>query len=373
MTTATAAPAGLEGLVVTDTAIGDVRGDEGFFHYRGHDATVLARTRRLEEVWHLLALGHLPDAVEVTAFTGRLAAWRERVPADLVAATHRAARSGADTLTTLRTAWSAAATPLGARPWLDLAPAERLDQALGLAAIGPVLVAAGHRAGVADDLASAPAPTAAAYLHLLTGATPPAAHVRALERYLVATIDHGLNASTFTARVVASTGADLAAVLVAALGALSGPLHGGAPSRALDMLDAIGTPGRAEAWVADALARGERIMGFGHRIYRTEDPRAALLRETARDLGGDRFELALAVETTVRELLRRHRPDRVLDVNVEYWAAVVLDAVGVPRPLFTPTFAVSRAIGWMAHALEQTEHNRIMRPSSRYVGAFGSG
>ena len=371
--TAPIAPPGLAGLVVTDTAIGDVRGQEGFFHYRGHNATQLARTCSLEEVWHLLAVGHLPDDVEVKAFTERLAGWRDRLPADLLARTRAATRAGTEPLTALRTAWSDAATPLGVRPWLDLDPAQRLDQALGLAAIGPVLVAAGHRDGVADELAATPTSTAAAYLRLLTGATPPVAHVRALERYLVATIDHGLNASTFTARVVASTGADLAAVLVAGLGALSGPLHGGAPSRALDMLDAIGTADRAEGWLNNAIGRGERIMGFGHRIYRTEDPRATLLRETARELGGGRVELALSVEATAKAVLRAHKPDRVLDVNVEYWAAIVLDAVGVPRELFTPTFAVSRAIGWMAHALEQTEGNRIIRPSSRYVGPAPTG
>jgi citrate synthase len=379
MTATLEAPSGLEGLVVTTTAIGDVRGEEGYFHYRGHDATELARHHSLEEVWHLLVVGHLPDATELDRFTRRIGQVRRQLPAALVDDL-AALATGSDGMANLRTLWSHAAAALDCRPWGDLSPSERLDQALALSAIGPVLVAASH--GIRADVAELPDGTAAALLSLVDGAagdpqpgrapaasTPDlAARTAALERYLVLTLDHGLNASTFTARTVASTGADLGAVLVAALGALSGPLHGGAPSRALDMLDAIGTADRAEAWVRDTLARGERIMGFGHRIYRTEDPRARLLRDTARDLGGPRIDLALHVEEVVRRLLREAKPDRVLDVNVEYHAAIVLDGVGLPRTMFTPTFAMARSIGWMAHALEQMEGNRIVRPSSRYEG-----
>ena len=365
---AQAAPAGLDGVVVTDTRIGDVRGDEGFFHYRGYDATDLARTRRLEDVWHLLVYGDLPDASEADHFTDRIADLRRGFSSALFDRVHEVTAGATDRVAALRTAWSLAATDLGVRPWLDLTGQQRLEQALALAAVGPLLVAATHRPGVADDLDGLPTSTAAAYLQLVTGEAPKPDRVAALERYLVLTIDHGLNASTFTARVVTSTGADLGAVLVAAVGALSGPLHGGAPSRALEMLDDIATPDRAEAWIRDSVGRGERIMGFGHRIYRTEDPRARLLRETARDLGGSRIDLALQVEATARRVLRELKPDRVLDVNVEYHAAVVMEAVGLPPALFTPTFAVSRAIGWTAHALEQMDGNRIMRPSSRYTG-----
>lgn len=369
MTTApTQAPAGLEGLVVTDTGIGDVRGTEGFFTYRGYDATDLARHCRLEDVWHLLVHGELPTGAEADRFLDEVAAARRRFTPALFDRVHEVTAGATDRVAALRTAWSLAATDLGARPWLDLAPQERLEQALALAAVGPLLVAATHRPGVATDLDALAASTAEAYLQLVTGEAPKPDRVAALERYLVLTIDHGLNASTFTARVVTSTGADLGAVLVAALGALSGPLHGGAPSRALEMLDDIGTPDRAERWIRDAVGRGERIMGFGHRVYRTEDPRARLLRETARDLGGPRIDLALHVEETARRVLRELKPDRVLDVNVEYHAAVVMEAAGLPPALFTPTFAVSRAIGWTAHALEQMTGNRIIRPSSRYVG-----
>jgi len=369
MATLLEAPKGLEGVVVAETAIGDVRGEEGFFHYRGHDATVLAREHTLEDVWHLVLLGHLPDAPERDRFAARVAEARRLLPAELLAALPGvAAVNGDDRMAALRTAWSMAAVALGCRPWIDLAGPERIDQAVWLAAAGPVLAAGVHRDGVADELADAPAGTAAAYLRLVTGDPPSPVAARALERYLVLTIDHGLNASTFAARTVASTGADLGAVVVAGLCALSGPLHGGAPSRALEMLEAIGTADRAEQWVRSAIARGERIMGFGHRVYRTEDPRATLLRETARELGGSRVELAMHVEEVVLGVLRELKPDRVLDVNVEYHAALVLDAVGLPRALFTPTFALSRAIGWTAHALEQMADGRIIRPSSRYVG-----
>jgi citrate synthase len=182
------------------------------------------------------------------------------------------------------------------------------------------------------------------------------------------TVDHGFNASTFTARVVASTGADLGAAVVGALGALSGPLHGGAPSRALDLLDAIGTPDRAYGWIRDAVERGERIMGFGHAVYKTDDPRSTMLREVAIGLGGPRAELAVTVEKLIVEALAEVKPGRQLYANVEFYAGVVMEAAGLPPELFTPTFAVSRMIGWCANVLEQAVDNRIIRPSARYVG-----
>ena len=369
MMDAIAVPQGLEGVVVTETALGDVRGQEGFFHYRGHDATQLALERTLEDVWHLLAVGHLPDPGESAGFASEVAQARA-LPSEVVAQLPAIARAaGEDRMAALRTAWSLTGAVLGLRPWIDLSPGERRRQAVAIVAAGPALVAGLHRAASGrKPLAEAPGGTAAAYLYLLEGQVPEPRRAQALERYLILTIDHGLNASTFTARTVTSTGADLGASVVAGLAALSGPLHGGAPSRALDMLREIGSPDRAEDWVRDALGRGERIMGFGHRVYRTEDPRARLLRETARELGGELVELALHVERVVLEVLAELKPNRQLNVNVEYHAALVLEAVGIPPALFTPTFAISRAIGWGAHALEQTQHNRIMRPSSRYIG-----
>jgi citrate synthase len=211
-------------------------------------------------------------------------------------------------------------------------------------------------------------PYSANYLYMLTGEEPEPDFARAVEQYQISTIDHGFNASTFTARVITSTGADLGSAVVGAIGALSGPLHGGAPSRALDMLDAIGTPENAEPWIRDAVERGGRIMGFGHRVYKTDDPRSLMLRKVAERIGGDKVEFAKKIERTVVDVLAELKPGRELYANVEFYAGVVMDRCGLPRDLFTPTFASSRVIGWCANILEQAADNRIIRPSARYVG-----
>ena len=367
MSTPIDAPPGLEGIVAAETAIGDVRGDEGYFHYRGQAAPLLAATRSLEEVWHLLHVGHLPDAVELRQFAATTAALRP-LSANARTALPAIAAAGPP-MAALRTL-----TSLGgqqARSWLELDAPSRAADALRLVAAMPAAVAGIWRAkqglpivepdpgrGLAED-----------YLRMISGAAPDPRHVQALERYLILTLDHGFNASTFTARVVTSTGTDLTGAIVAAMAALSGPLHGGAPALVLDMLEEIGDAGRARAWAEEALASGRRIMGFGHRVYRTEDPRSALLRQTARELGGPIVQLAVEVERVIVDLLDRRYPERKLRTNVEFYAGVVLHQIGLPAALFTPTFAVSRTIGWTAHALEQMIGNRIIRPSSRYVGA----
>src|SRR5918997_3002951 len=193
-------------------------------------------------------------------------------------------------------------------------------------------------------------------------------HVKALDAYWISAAEHGMNASTFTARVVASTGADVAACLSAAVGALSGPLHGGAPSRVLRMLDEVDQTGDANRWVREALDRGERLMGFGHRVYRAEDPRARVLRRTARELGSPRLEAAEALEAAALAELAARKPDRVLATNVEFWSAVILDDAGVPAHMFTSMFTCARVAGWSAHILEQMKLGRLVRPSARYVG-----
>jgi citrate synthase len=189
-----------------------------------------------------------------------------------------------------------------------------------------------------------------------------------VDAYWVSAAEHGMNASTFTARVIASTGADVAACLSGAVGAMSGPLHGGAPSRVLHMLDAVERTGDALAYVRGVLDRGERLMGFGHRVYRAEDPRAAVLRETAQRLGAPRFATAIALEQAALGELQARRPDRVLATNVEFWAAVMLDFAQVPPAMFTPMFSCARTAGWSAHILEHKRTGRLMRPSARYVG-----
>jgi citrate synthase len=192
--------------------------------------------------------------------------------------------------------------------------------------------------------------------------------VKAIDSYWVSAAEHGMNASTFTARVIASTGADVAAALSGAVGAISGPLHGGAPARVLSMIQEVERSGDADAWVKSALDRGERLMGFGHRVYRAEDPRARVLRRTARELGAPRFEVAEALEKAALAELHARRPDRVLATNVEFWSAVVLDFAQVPSHMFTSMFTCARTAGWAAHIMEQKQTGRLIRPSARYVG-----
>ncbi|WP_328911953.1 MULTISPECIES: citrate synthase [unclassified Streptomyces] len=364
-------PRGLKGVIVTETALGDVRGAEGFYHYREFSAVELAESRGFEDVWHLMFHGTLPDVAERAAFTVRTAALRH-LPAEVTAALPAIARATAPSgpLAGLRTALSLAGAAAGFRPLYDLDPEQRLADALAACAAVPTLLTALYRLGQGldpvpprDDL-----PYAANYLYMLTGQEPDPAHARAVERYLISTVDHGFNASTFTARVIASTGADLAACLVGAVGALSGPLHGGAPSRALDTLDAIGTPDRIDGWLRAHIRAGDRIMGFGHPVYRTEDPRSRLLKGIARDFGGDLVDFAVQVEERAEAILAELKPGRDLHINVEFFAGVVMELCGLPREMFTPTFAAARVVGWSANILEQAEDSKIIRPAARYVG-----
>ena len=256
-----------------------------------------------------------------------------------------------------------------ARPTTS-APTSSTTRRSGLCAVVPTILAAAHRLrqGTSRCEPRADLGFAANYLYMLTGHEPTPEHARAIEQYMMLTIDHGFNASTFTARVVTSTGADLGAAIVAAIGALSGPLHGGAPSRALDMLDAIGTPDRADAYVRAAVERGDRIMGFGHRVYKTDDPRSLLLRSVTERLGGPLVEFSQSVERTTVDVLAELKPGRQLYTNVEFYAGVVMHTCGIPREMFTPTFAAGRTIGWSTHVMEQASHNRLIRPAARYVG-----
>jgi citrate synthase len=369
MTTLIDVPAGLNGVAVTSTTIGDVDGAAGSFHYRGSDATELARTCSFEEVWYLLAVGHLPSTAELETFRATVGAAR-RLPSSLLPVLGPLAQARGASLRSLRAALSVIAEELELRPLIDLDPDERAVQAQRVAAVVPVVVAALHRVSLGLDPLDGRAELdhATDYLRMVTGDVPTAAAARALEQYLILTIDHGFNSSTFTARVVASTGADLADVVGAALGALAGPLHGGAPSRALDALDAIGDPARTEAWVEAEVAAGRRIMGFGHAVYRTRDPRSALLREIAMSTGGPLVDQAVDVEARILATLARIKPDRPLPSNVEFFAGVVMASAGLPRSLFTPTFAVSRTVGWMTHAVEQAAERKLIRPSARYIG-----
>jgi citrate synthase len=356
---------GLENVTVAETRLSHIDATGGRLVYAGHDAVRLAQTRAFEDVWCLLLTGTLPAD---GAFAARVVALRTPpLPTETLRAL---AGSAGSMMSKLESALAATGASMAVTPWYERDAASIEDELVRLGSVTPTLVAALWRLG--HGLEPVPPDPAlghtANYLWMLHGQPPTPAQVRAAERYLILAAEHGMNASTFTARVIASTGADVAAALVGAAGALSGPLHGGAPSLVLDMLDDIDTVERAGAWIAAAIASGRRIMGFGHRVYRTEDPRAACLRATAEEIGAPRAALAGMVEREALAQLRAAKPDRVLATNVEFWAAVALEAAGIPRPLFTPTFAVARMAGWTAHVLEQVGDNRLIRPAARYVG-----
>ena len=360
------APPGLKGLVVADTSIGSVRGQEGFFHYRQYDATEVAAKRTFESVAHLLLHDELPSSAQEATCRAELAAAR-RIDEPLAQLADRFAEAGHSPLASLRSLLSVALDPT---PSLDQTPTERFVSVLRAIGATPTLLAAVHRrqAGL-TPLAPDPALSHAAdFVRMVCGATPSEAHARAVERYLSLTADHGFNASTFTSRVITSTGADIGGVLGGAVAALSGPLHGGAPSRVLDMVEAIGDPEDTERWARAQLDAGNKLMGFGHAVYRADDPRGALLRETAVELGGELVDRAVEIERRMLAMLRAWKPGATIVTNVEYYAAIVLHLAGIPQEMFTATFTTSRIVGWSAHVLEQAAANKIMRPQARYVG-----
>jgi citrate synthase len=364
-------PKGLEGLAVAETEIGDVRGMEGFFHYRQYSGVDLAKKRSFEDVWHLLFEGELPTATQAKAFKEETVPLRE-IPAAVKPLLPAIAHLG-DRFVPLQAAKAAyclVCNELGFRPWLEIDRSELRAQALRTCAVFPTLVTALHRLHEGKEPVE-PDPElghAANYLYMLTGEVPDPEKARAAEQYLILTIDHGLNASTFTGRVITSTGADLGSAVAGALGALSGPLHGGAPSLALKMLEEIGTRENADPWLRDSVLSGRRLMGFGHRVYKTDDPRSMMLRGVAERLDGERVEFAKFIEKRAVEILDELKPGRHLYPNVEFYAGIVMNMIGMPDTLFTPTFAVSRLVGWTAHVLEQSADNRLIRPSGRYVG-----
>lgn len=351
---------GLEGVVVAETELSEVDGEHGRLLLRGHSVEELAPRATLEAVAELLWQGRLADPgknPQERAFGEA----RRRAFALVPGLEHALALP--DAMASLR----AAVAHLGE---------DAHDEGPSLAGAVAVFAAAwARRAAGADPIPPDPSRSHAAdYLHMLHGTPPTAAEERALASYLVTVADHGMNASTFAARVVASTGSDAVSAVVAGIGALKGPLHGGAPGPVLDMLDAIGAPERAESWLESELAAGRRIMGMGHRIYRVRDPRAAVLERAIEELerSGDarsrRLPLARAVERAANDVLARRHPERSLHTNVEFYTAVLLDALGIDRRLFSPTFAVGRVVGWYAHVEEQRRTGRLIRPASRYVG-----
>jgi citrate synthase len=360
MTQALTAP-GLEGVIAAETILSDVDGQAGRLVIRGVDVATVASRFTFEQAACLLFEGFFADLPQPDAFARNLGEARRAVfdamppldvallalePIEAVRALTARLSDGHDLATALR---------------LLAAPAV-FTPAVLRAAAGQELIAPNPQASHAQDI-----------LNML-GAPAGAAQARALDAYLGTVIDHGLNASTFAARVVASTRAGLTSAVLAGVSALKGPLHGGAPGPVIAMLDAIGEPEHAESWLEEAVARGDRLMGFGHRIYRVRDPRADALKAALKILGGGgggspgRLALAESVEGAALALLKRLKPDRPLDVNVEFYTALLLEALAFPPEAFTCVFAMSRTAGWLAHAREQEAQGRLIRPQSRYIG-----
>ncbi|HEY6458844.1 MAG TPA: citrate synthase [Polyangiaceae bacterium] len=349
---------GLEGVVVAETRLSDVDGERGRLVIAGHDVEELARSGGFEKVCGLL-WGVAPDEAKEKLGRGRVRAF-EAVPR-LGDALGKPA--GMDALRAALAHLADGGDGVGDAAALTGATAVFAAAWLRARANRPLVPPDASR-GHADD-----------FLRMGLGVEANPEHVRALDAYLVTVSDHGMNASTFAARVVASTGSDMVSSVVAAVGALKGPLHGGAPGPVLDMLDAVAVPGRAAAWVDAELDAGRRIMGMGHRVYRVRDPRAAVFEAQIERLAaasgggaGERLALARAVEHAAEEALARRHPDRPLKANVEFFTAVLLEAVGLPREAFSTTFAVGRVAGWCAHWIEQRATGRLIRPASRYVG-----
>jgi citrate synthase len=345
---------GLEGVVAVETEIAEPDREGGALRYRGVDIEELVGRVPYEKVWGLLV---------DESFEPGMPEPEPYVPAGL---TGRAPADAQAEIARLSGVW-------GLGQLADITDEQARDDLGRLSAQVMAIVARsarvadGHDDSVPDGVVATGKTAAEKFLLRWRGEADPA-HVQAIDTYWICTAEHGLNASTFTARIAASTGADAAAALSAAVGTLSGRLHGGAPAHVIPMIDEVAAVGDAERYVDDLLERGDRIMGFGHRVYRAEDPRARLLRRTAEDLGAARVDTAKALEEAALAALQKRHPERVLATNVEYWAAVVLDVADIPAKLTPAMFACARVAGWSAHILEQKRAARLIRPSARYTG-----
>jgi citrate synthase len=357
---------GLEDIVVGETNLSYIDGQQGELVIGGYPLSELATNATFEETLFLLYNDALPTEAELEDFRSELAQYRS-VPDGTMDVVRAAAAAGSSPMDTLRMATASLS--------LDIEGEEPHRDKLVLVSRLPTIVAAYWRlrngdepVAPRDDLSHA-----ANYLYMLTGEEPDPSEVRGLETYLNTVVDHGFNASTFTGRTIVSTDSDLYSAVTGAIGALKGPLHGGAPGPVLEMLLDIQASGDVEGAIREILEAGERLMGFGHRVYKVRDPRAEVLltaAETFYEAGGDSafFELAMEVEDVSVDLLAEHKPGRSLETNVEFYTAVLLHGVGIPKELFTPTFAIARAGGWTAHCLQQLDDNRLIRPRAKYVG-----
>jgi citrate synthase len=352
---------GLEGIVASQTAISMVDGQNGRLVYQGYVIADLAEEMSFEEVAFLLWEGRLPNRAELDALSIELANHRTLSQAANTALD--ALPADTDPMDVLRSVVSVQGVEHRlSRPTVPLA--------IHATASFPTILAMFYRRrlGLEPVKPRADLGHAANYMYMMNGKESSPETVRALNTYLVLLADHGMNASTFTARVIASTESDLTSSLVGAIGALKGPAHGGAPSAVIEQLELIGAAADAEAYMRDMRKRKEKFMGFGHRVYRVYDPRAKILKEMCRRMNPKFYELAVRVEEIALRILHEEHPERPQSTNVEFYSAGVLQAIGLPREYFTPTFASARVAGWSAHVLEQAAHNRIIRPQSEYIG-----
>jgi citrate synthase len=366
---------GLEGIVAAATNIAEVDGANGKLTLRGYDISELSGNVEFEEVCYLLWYGKLPNQSELDAITAEMQGARQ-LPEPVITALKALSphASGMDILRIGASMLSVGDTTLNS---LDMEDCRR--RAARLQAQMPAIVAHTYRLGQGKEIVE-PKPhhgLAEGFLYMLEGEEPDPARVAGLNAYLVAVAEHGLNASTFTGRVIESTDSDMVSALTGAIGALKGSKHGGVPGPVLKMLQAIGTPENADAFIRKEITEGRRIMGFGHRVYKVRDPRAELLSDAAERMAertGDThlLDLTKAVEQTTVKVLAELKPGRDLYANVELYAALILHAVGVPSELFTPIFAIGRTSGWTAHMLDQIEDARLIRPASVYVGPRGA-
>ena len=367
---------GLEGVVVTESRLSRVDGLKGELVIAGYDVEELAGRICFEEVCHLLWKGRLPNQTELRALQAQFVQNR-LLPYQVLSLIDAIANKiGMEPMGALRTAVSALA--MDAISPEDRSPAAEYRRSVHITACLPTIVAAYHRIrqglypiGPRNDLAHA-----ANFLWMLTGQEPDPTLTHALDTYLVCVSDHGMNASTFTSRIIVSTRSDLYSAVTAAVGSLKGLLHGGAPSAVLEMFDAVGSAANADAWVRAELAAGRRLMGIGHRVYKVRDPRARILAEMSGRVAaqtGNRatYDLARELERVAVSVLEEVKPGRRLHANVEFYTATLLDLLGIPGDLFTAVFAIGRSAGWTAHAMEQLADNRLIRPADDYVGPVG--
>ena len=356
---------GLKGIVAAETKISHIDGNKGELIYRGYNILDITKKYSFEETAYLMLFGEFPNKDELNSFTQLLISNRG-LPTHMESLLSLLPPE-MDMMSVIRTAVSSMGTS-------EYCWKPTIDQAITLTALIPTIIAfrKNHLAGKPFNGPQLGLKHVENYLYMLNGVIPSQAQSNALETYMILTMEHGMNASTFSARVTSSTESDLASAITSAIGTMKGPLHGGAPSEVIDLLNEVYLDGDAESVIRNKLSRGEKLMGFGHRIYRTLDPRSKALKAKLLDFVGEDLwlDLSIQVEKAAVELLEEYKPGRSLYTNVEFYAAAIMKAINMEPELFTPTFTASRVVGWSAHVLEQAENNVIFRPQSKYVGQF---